>query len=90
MKGTVEEGIRYTTLLPKSSLAELKRLVSRKEIESVNSGIRYAVESFLREKSRMEYDENLAKAARDKRFQARNEEVERDFEALDREGPEGW
>ena len=47
LKRTGGVNIKYTTLLPQVCIDELRRMADKKEIPSVNQGIRAAVADFL-------------------------------------------
>ena len=85
-----ESSVKYTTLLPRECLDELKAMTERKVIPSVNQGIRLAVESFVFDQKQRAYSEAMREAAADKAFIRRTLETQEDFAAADAEGESEW
>ena len=50
-----ETSVKYTTILPKTCIDELKNLADKKNVSSVNQGIRLAVENFVAIQKQQEY-----------------------------------
>ena len=60
--------VRYTTTLPSDSIEQLKQLARAQQIPSVNFAIRQAVDEYLKQLKRREYDELMQAAAKDQDF----------------------
>ena len=58
--------VRYTATLPSDYIDELKQLAKAQQIPSVNFAIRQALDEYLKQAKRREYDEMMKKAAKDK------------------------
>ena len=85
-----ESSIKYTTVLPKGCIDELKNLTDKKVIPSVSQGIRLAVENFVAVQKQQEYMQSLREAADDKAFIKRTLDTQNDFVFIDEEGEEPW
>ena len=85
-----EASVKYTTVLPKECLDELKKLSDRKVIPSVSQGIRLAVEGFVAAQKRQAYEASMKDAATDTAFIKRTVEAQKDFAAVDEEGEDSW
>ena len=82
--------IKYTTVLPKGCIDELKDLTDKKIIPSVSQGIRLAVENFVAIQKRRAYESLICEAATDKAFIKRTMDMQNDFAAVDAEGEYEW
>jgi hypothetical protein len=82
--------VKYTAVLPREYVEELKALTQNKVIPSVNQGIRLAVGDFVAEHRRREYELSLRAAAADKSFLRRTLDAQADFAAVDAEGTGEW
>ena len=85
-----ETSIKYTTVLPKECLDELRNLTDKKIIQSVSQGIRLAVEDFVAIQKRRDYEESMRTAANDDAFIKRTVDTQNDFRAVDSEGETAW
>jgi len=81
---------KYTAVLPNEYVLELKKLASKKIIPSVNYGIKNAVEKYLEQSRKEEYEKNMQEAARDKNFLKRTLNAQKDFNFVDCEGIGEW
>lgn len=90
MRNAARSNVKYTAMLPEHQIRELKRLADMKIIPSVNSGIRTAVEQFVSQTKKEQYEELMAQAASDKRFMKRTLEAQDEFEDLDCEVGGQW
>ena len=77
------EKIKYTTVLPKQAVEELKMLAMQQVIPSINQGIQKAIESFLVEKKKEQYQQQMKEASSDEAFLKRTSETQTAFEAID-------
>ncbi len=82
--------VRYTATLPEESLEELKSLAKEKKIPSVNSAIKEAVEDYLKEVKRSEYETLMSEAGKDKDFLERTINCTEDFKTIDSEVAGEW
>jgi hypothetical protein len=80
---SIEDGIKYTVVLPESDIQQLKLLASQKKISSINAGVREAVEIYLVRHQQEAYREQLREGMRDPEFIKRNEEVMNEFEEME-------
>ena len=55
--------VRYTATLPSDYIDELKQLAKAQQIPSVNFAIRQALDEYLKQAKRREYDEMMKKAS---------------------------
>jgi hypothetical protein len=85
-----ESSVKYTAVLSKECLDDLKTLAERKVIPSVSQGIRIAVEEFVAVQKRQAYEVSLMEAAADAAFIKRTIDTQNDFAAVDAEGEEAW
>jgi len=85
-----EASIKYTTVLPKGCIDELRSLVDKKIIPSVSQGVRLAIEDFVTIQKRLEYANSMSEAAKDKEFIKRTLDTQNDFAIVDDEGEEAW
>jgi metal-responsive CopG/Arc/MetJ family transcriptional regulator len=84
------EKIKYTVVLPKQAVEELKTLAMQQVIPSVNQGIQKAIESFLVEKKKEQYQKLMKEASRDEAFMKRTIETQTAFEDSDNQLGETW
>ena len=89
LKRTGGVNIKYTTILPQVCVDELRRMADKKEIPSVNQGIRAAVADFVNAHKRRKYQLGMHEAAADQAFITRTLETQKAFEATDAEA-EQW
>jgi metal-responsive CopG/Arc/MetJ family transcriptional regulator len=92
MSPTIEklEKIKYTTVLPKHAVEELKTLAMQQVIPSVNQGIQKAIELFLVEKKKEQYKKLMEEASIDEAFLKRTRETQKVFEDSDSQIGETW
>ena len=85
-----ETSIKYTTVLPKACIDELKSLAEKKIVPSVSQGIRLAVENFVATQKQQEYINSMQEAMNDKAFIKRTMDTQNDFSFVDEEEAETW
>ena len=83
-----EAAVKYTTILPKACIDELKILADKKIVPSVSHGIRLAVENFVATQKQQEYMNFMQEAANDKSFIKRTKDTQNDFMHVDDEEEE--
>jgi metal-responsive CopG/Arc/MetJ family transcriptional regulator len=81
----METSVKYTTILPKDCLEELKQLADMKVISSVSQGIRMAVEEFVAIRKKLAYENAMREAAEDEAFMGRTMDAQHDFIFADAE-----
>ncbi len=84
------KNVRYTATLPSVYIDELKKLANQQQIPSVNFAIRKAVDEYLKQMKKHEYDELMKEAAKDKAFIERTAKCADDFKISDNEVPKEW
>ena len=84
------ETTRYTTTLPVSFIDELKALVQANQIPSVNFAIRQAVDDYLVQARKKQYEEMMKEAAKDEAFMNRTSKCSEDFTFVDSEVQSEW
>lgn len=82
--------IKYTAVLPAEYVESLKRMAKRKEIPSVNYGIRQAVGNYLNDEKKARYEQAMRQAAQDNDYMARTLEAQEAFAAVDAEEWGEW
>ena len=85
-----ETSIKYTTVLPKICIDEMKDLADKKIVPSVSHGIRLAIENFIVAQRQQEYVNSLKDATNDNAFIKRTMDAQNDFEVVDEEGVRLW
>jgi len=85
-----ETSIKYTTVLPRACIDEMKNLADKKIIPSVSQGIRLAIENFISVQKQQEYANNLKDAMNDNSFIKRTMDTQDDFAVVDEEGVGSW
>jgi hypothetical protein len=88
--GNKNDTVRYTVVLPKKNVSELKEMVREAQIPSVNKGIRLAIEDFIKAHDKLIYEQKMQEAAEDKDFMDRIAETEADFAWVDDEEMLSW
>jgi metal-responsive CopG/Arc/MetJ family transcriptional regulator len=88
--GYSEATVKYTTVLPRDCVNELKRLAEMKVIPSVNQGIRQALEGFIAQNKQREYELAMQEAASDTAFLKRTLDTQKAFANSDAEGMDAW
>lgn len=82
---SIQDGVKYTVVLPESDIRHLKELAKQRKISSINEGVREAVEAYLVKQQAEEYKQQLQDAMKDPDFRRRNDEVEDGFKHADAE-----
>jgi metal-responsive CopG/Arc/MetJ family transcriptional regulator len=85
-----EASVKYTAVLPKECLDQLKNLTEKKVIPSVSQGIRWAVEDFVATQKRRAYEASMREAVADEAFIKRTADAQSDFAAVDAEEERAW
>lgn len=86
----VKQTIKYTATLSEESIQELKALVEKKVIPSVNYAIREAIEEYIAQTKKQMYEKQMQEAAEDERFQKRTIGCNREFTFVDSEVSGPW
>ncbi|GHV51668.1 hypothetical protein FACS1894216_06260 [Synergistales bacterium] len=89
-RGEKTDSVKYTTVLPRYYVGELKAMAKKKIIPSVNQGIRSAVENFVSEHKARMYEMEMKEAANDKAFMKRTADAQEMFSVSDRENDVEW
>ncbi len=84
------KNVRYTATLPAFYIDELKELANLKQIPSVNFGIRQAIDGYLKQMKKAEYDAKMKEAAKDAAFLKRTFQCADDFSDSDSEVLGEW
>lgn len=82
--------VRFTATLPSIYIDELKQLAKEQQIPSVNFAIRQALDEYLKQAKKREYDEMMKAAANDKAFVERTMKCAEDFSFSDSEVLGEW
>lgn len=82
--------VRFTATLPSVYMDELKQLAKEQQIPSVNFAIRQAIDEYLKQVKKREYDERMKAAANDKAFMERTMKCAEDFGFSDSEVLGEW
>ena len=90
MQTQKEPAVKYTAILPQSSMDGLKKLARQSVIPSINQGIRLAVEDFVRLHERLAYEQAMNEAAGDLAFLKRTLDTQEAFAEADAEGLGSW
>lgn len=77
--------VRFTATLPSIYVDELKQLAKEQQIPSVNFAIRQALDEYLKQIKKREYNEMMKAAANDKAFVERTTKCAEDFGLSDSE-----
>ena len=80
----------YTATLPSEYINELRQLAKSQQIPSVNFAIRQALDEYLKQAKKREYDEMMKAAAKDKSFMERTMKCAEDFSFSDSEVQGEW
>lgn len=81
---------RFTTTLPIEYLEQLKEMAEAEQIPSINFAIREAIELYLKDIKKREYEVLMEEASQDKEFLDRTLECAEDFEFVDSEVSDEW
>ena len=84
------EATRITATLPSAFIDELKALVNSKQIPSVNFAIKQAVDEYLKQIKKNQYDAMMKEAAKDEAFTSRTSKCNEDFTFADSEVESEW
>lgn len=87
---TTVKTVRYTTTLPENLLDSMKELVKCGQISSVNSGIRQALDDFLKKQKAEQFDAMMKEAAADEAFLERTYSCADAFKYSDSEVQGEW
>lgn len=82
--------VRFTATLPSVYIDELKLLAKQQQIPSVNFAVRQAIDDYLKQVKKREYDEMMKEAANDKDFMERTMRCADDFSFTDSEVHGEW
>jgi len=85
-----ETSVKYTTVLPKVCIDEMKSMADKKIIPSVSQGIRLAIESFITIQKQQKYANSLKDAMNDNAFIKRTMDTQNDFAVVDEESVGSW
>ncbi len=85
-----DEKVKYTIVLPKTMLSELKELSQNDLIPSINQGIQGAIHTLLKEKKKEQYLQQMQEASKDSAFLKRTNTTQSAFENCDVEIDDSW
>lgn len=85
---SIDNSVKYTVVLPESSVNELKTLVGNNKIASVNAGVREAIEEYIAKKKTEDYRYKLREAVKDPEFIKRIDDTMESFKYADKETEE--
>lgn len=85
---SIDNSVKYTVVLPESSINELKELVGNNKIASVNAGVREAIEEYIVKIKNEYYRNGLKEAVKDPEFIKRSEDTMKSFRYSDKETEE--
>lgn len=85
-----DEKVKFTIVLPKTMLSELKELSQNDLIPSINQGIQGAILTLLKEKKREQYLQQMQEASKDSAFLKRTNTTQSAFENSDVEIDDSW
>ncbi|MDR3292644.1 MAG: hypothetical protein LBT20_00905 [Clostridiales bacterium] len=86
----METVVKSTINLSAALKNELNEYVERKLVSSFSSGVNAAIELYLKELRREEYDRLMEAASRDQDFMARTLECQKELEPYDARVGEEW
>ncbi len=81
----ITNGVKYTVVLPESDIQQLKELASKNKIDSVNAGVREAIEMYIVQQKKEMYKKDLQEAMGDPEFNKRNQDITDAFKHSDDE-----
>lgn len=84
----IEQGVKYTVVLPEQDLEMLKKLVDNKTALSVNAAVREAVEEYIVKSKKELYKKGLMDAINDADFVKRTEDAAKYYQNTDKEAEE--
>ncbi|WP_312700875.1 hypothetical protein [Sedimentibacter sp.] len=82
--------VRYTATLTEETFEELKFLVKEKQVPSINYAIKKAIDDYLEQTKKLEYDKLMSEAGKDKDFLMRTIQCSEDFNEIDNEVAGEW
>jgi len=82
---SINNGVKYTVVLPEHDIQQLKELTKQNKIASVNAGVREAVEAYIVQQKHEMYKKDLQDAMEDPDFVKRNEDIQVTFKHSDDE-----
>ena len=85
-----ETTVKYTAVLPKVCIDEMKHLAEKKIVPSVSQGVRLAIEHFIAAQKQKEYVNSLQDAMNDHAFIQRTMDTQTDFAVVDGEVAGSW
>ena len=85
-----ETSVKYTTVLPKTCIDEMRSLADKKIVPSVSQGIRLAIENFIESQKQLAYANSLKDATSDSAFIKRTMDTQDDFAVVDNDGAGTW
>jgi len=86
----LNQTVKYTAILPKDHVKELRNMADKKIIPSINQGIRVAVEDFIKARNESEYKQNMLEASKDESFKKRMADTMTAFEYADAKVEGEW
>ena len=81
-----DANVKYTIILPQTSIDILEAMTQSKMISSIDHGILLAIEDFIKAYKKMEYKVMMREAADDTSFIERTMKTQEDFSKVDVEG----
>jgi len=84
------ESVKSTINIPVGLKKELNRYVALKIVPSFSGGVSAAIESYLKELRRLEYDKQMAEAAGDVEFMRRTSECHEEMCKYESGAPGEW
>lgn len=81
----INNGVKYTVVLPENDIKDLKEFANKKIVNSVNAAVREAVYQYIANVKRETYKKEMIEAANDPEFINRNNSTLKDFQYTDNE-----
>jgi len=81
----INNGVKYTVVLPERDIRDLKEFTQKKMVNSVNAAVREAVDQYIVNLKKEVYKKEMLEAVNDPEFIQRNTSVEDDFQYADKE-----
>ena len=85
---SIDNSVKYTVVLPESSINQLKELADNNKIVSVNAGVREAIEEYIVKIKKENYRAMLKEAVKDPEFIKRIDDTMESFKYVDKEAEE--
>ena len=76
--------------MTEETFEELKFLVKEKQVPSINYAIKKAIDDYLEQTKKLEYDKLMSEAGKDKDFLMRTIQCSEDFNEIDNEVAGEW